>query len=106
MACPLQQCSQLHSSARCSIQLLLGLRVKSNWVVGLIERLRVRWVLLRRREPWSAAAAAQHSRYLKAQAEAQAIRAGRELAQAQEPVFPLAARWDTLSPATARGCRA
>lgn len=70
-------------------------QVRANVVVGLVERLRVRLVLLKRREPYSEEAATEVSRYLKAQARAQNIREGQDLTprrQSPEPMLPIDAR--------------
>ena len=71
------------------------MQVKSNILVGFIERLRVRLVLLRRHEAYSQEAAIRASGYLKAQARGRAIRAGQDLtprAQGLEPMLPITAR--------------
>ena len=70
----------------------MHVQVRANVVVGLIERLRVRLVLLKRREPYSEQAATAASRYLQAQARAQNIRNGQDLADGPEPMLPIHAR--------------
>ena len=68
------------------------MQVRANVVEGLIERLRVRVVLLKRREPYSEEAATAASRYLQAQARAKNIRTGQDLANGPMPMLPIHAR--------------